>query len=269
MKKHIVVILLSLLACFIIGLYLYGIFVDGANPKDKLLSTIGVVCTCIAGIIRATGVSHQRSLKYYEHQYQDVVKDAFQSQPKVRKNLMRTLRLFNERKYESCIRKLNLLLGKCKKTQDYYVVNLFVGLSYTRLKQYNKAEEQYLYMVNRGLADSRVFSNLGNLQIEIGKYDDGIQNLNFALDRDRENAYAYNNLAQAYFQMYDFDQAIHYAKLATDINPKMDAAASLLAIIYGLQNDKENYAKHYHLAIAAGATSLEIQRTIAYYQSIM
>lgn len=269
MKKAIVVLILVSLACFIVGLYIYGIIVDGANPKDKLLSTVGVVCTCIAGIIRTIGVSHQRTLKFYEEQYKEVIKDAFINQPKVRKRLLNILREFNEQKYERCIKRLNYLKNDCEKTQDFYVVNLFIGLSYTRIKQLDKAEEHYLYMINRGLGDSRVFSNLGNLQVDIGKFDEGIQNLNFALDRDRKNAYAYNNIAQAYFQMYEFDRAIEYAKIAIDIDPKLDAASSLLAIIYGLTDDKVNYEKYYHIAISSGATPSEIQRTIAYYRASM
>lgn len=269
MKKYTVIILLSLLACIVVGLYVYGIIVQGADPMDKLFSTVGVVCTCLAGCIRAAGVSHNRTLKFYEDQYKDVVKESFSNQPKMRKKLLNVLRDFNEKKYEKCIKNLNVLKRSCENTPDYYAVNLFIGLSYTRMKQYLLAEEQYFSMINRGLADNRVFSNLGNLQINLGKFDDAIQNFNYALDRNRKDPYAYNNLAHAYFEMYELDTAVEYAKKATEIDPKMDAPLSLLAIIYGLKNDKENYNRYYHLAISAGAKPVEIYRPLAYYRSTM
>lgn len=267
MKKYTVITILILLACIVIGLYIYGIVVDGADPMDRLLATVGVVCTCAAGCIRAVGVSHNHTLKFYEEQYQDVVRDAFVNDAKNRKTLLKILRDFNDRKYEKCIRKLNVLKKNCERTPEHYVVNLFIALSYTRLKQLNKAEEQYLYMINRGLGDSRVFSNVGNLQIDMGKYESAIQNFNFAIDRDSKNPYAYNNLAQAHFEMYELDKAIEYATIATQIDPKLEAAASLLAIIYGLKNDQENYDKYYHFAIAAGSSPAKILQTIAYYRS--
>ena len=50
------------------------------------------------------------------------------------------------------------------------------------------------------------------------------------------------------------------------INYKFYQAASALAIIYSLENDKENAEKYFHIAISGGEDPSKLQRAIKYYQ---
>ena len=132
---------------------------------------------------------------------------------------------------------------------------------------YDLAESAYNSLICSDMADSSIFSNLGHVQVEVGKFDKALQNYNHALEYDRKNDKAYNNIAQAYFKKYEFDKAIPYAQKALEINPSLHNASSLLAIIYALQEDKANAEKYFHMAISSGRDPKELKDSIEYYRS--
>ena len=132
---------------------------------------------------------------------------------------------------------------------------------------YDLAESAYQALINSSIADSRIFSNLGHVQMRNGEYTKALQSYNHALEYDKNNEYAYNNIAQAHFQMHEFEKAIPYALKALEINPKMDKASTLLAITYTLLGDRENSEKYFHIAISSGRNPQEIKEAIEYYRS--
>ena len=159
------------------------------------------------------------------------------------------------------------LREKCRHKEDFYAVYLFAALSFTDMRLLDHAENAYNTLIHNDIADSRIFSNLGHVQLEAGKYDRALINFNHALDYDRKNDKAYNNIAQTYFKMHQFEEAIPYALKALEINPSLHNASSLLAIIYALQEDKTNAEKYFHMAISSGRDPKELKDSIEYYRS--
>lgn len=269
MKKIRIRIILIFIICLMVGLYLYGLFAEELPYTKNLFRTISVVCLCIAGLIRTAEPRSRRhnSLTFYEESYREVIGDSFTDKPEHRKKLLKALRFFNEQNYEKSLCLLRSLLPYCDSQNESYAVHLFAALSFTRSKLWEQAEQIYLRMIHIGLADSRVYSNLGNCQLNIGNQDEALRNFHYALEYDPENANAYNNIAQTYFEMHELDQAIPYAIKAVEIDPKLVAASSLLAIIYALQKNTEACEKYSHIAVVNGNSPENLKRAIEHYKA--
>lgn len=267
MKKNLLRIILVLIMLAVITLYIYDIAVNHAAPTRNLFRAASVVFICLAAIIR-TGQARQRnSLEFYEQQYADILEKAFVDQPFWRKKLLCAVRLYNEDNHHKALKYLTDLKEKTQTREDDYAVYLFAALCFTELEVYDQAIHIYQKMISKGNGNSRIFSNLGHVQMQIGEYKNALQNYELALDYDRTNAYAYNNIAQAHFQMHEFDKAIPFAEKALEINPKMHQSSTLLAIIYALSSDQENAEKYFHMAISSGRDPQELKEAIAYFRT--
>jgi len=91
--------------------------------------------------------------------------------------------------------------------------------------------------------------------------------LRLAIQNDEKNPAPYNNLAKLYFDTYDFENAKRYALKALEVNHKFRPSATLLAIIYSLEEDKENAEKYSHIALSSGETPERLKRAIEHYKA--
>lgn len=267
MKLHLIRALLILLIVAIVAFYVYDLAVNKTEPTEHLFRTLSIVFLCLAGLVRTFGGRKRRSLDYYDAQYPDILKEAFVSQPLWRKKLLCAVRLYNEDNYDKAVKYLTDLKPRCQYAQDHYAVNLFAALCFTDMGLYQQAETVYQQLVNMEIANSRVFSNLGHVQMQMGEYQKALRNYEYALDYDRDNAFAYNNIAQAHFRMHEFEEAIPYALKALEKKPNMHQASSLLATVYTLLGDRENSEKYFHIAISSGRDPKELKESIEYFRS--
>ena len=265
MKKWLLRGILILIILSILGLYIFELVVNKTEPTKYLFRALSVVCICCAGLIRSFNGEARRSLNFYDAQYREILQNAFVQQPFWRKKLLCAIRLYNEQRYDKALKYLWDLKERSQTAEDHYAVNLFAALCFTDMKIYPQAENIYQQLIFNELADSRIFSNLGHVQMQMGAEDKALINYEHALEYDRDNAYAYNNIAQAHFRMHDLEKAIPYALQALKLNPKLHPASSLLAIIYALLEDKENKEKYFHIAISNGKNPQELKQAIAYY----
>ena len=251
----------------VIGLYIYDIAVNNVEPTKNLFRCCSTVCICIAAFIRTFHVQRRNSIEFYEQQYHEILQYAFTDQPFWRKKLLCAVRLYNEDNCPKALKYLKDMKTKARTNEDHYAVDLFAALCFTDIGAYDQAVRIYRHLITNGNANSRIFSNLGQVQMRLGEYENALQNYELALDYDRNNAFAYNNIAQACFQMYEFKKSIPYALKALEINPKMHQASALLAIIYTLAADQENAEKYFHIAISSGRDPQELKEAIEYYRS--
>ena len=267
MKKILLRVFLILIILAVIGLYIYDYTVNDVPPTKNLFRGCSIICLCIAAFIRTFQVKGRNSLDFYEKQYDDILGQAFMDQPLWRKKLLCAVRLYNEDNFGKALKYLTDLKQKTQTAEDDYAVDLFAALCFTDLEIYEQAIHIYQHLISKGNANSRIFSNLGHVQMQIGEYKEALRNYELALDYDRTNAYAYNNIAQAHFQMHEFDNAIPFAEKALEYNPKLKQASSLLAIIYALSSDRDNAEKYFHIAITSGSDPKELKDAIAYFRT--
>ena len=266
MKKIVIRVILILLLLGIIGLYAYDVYKHKTFVTDNLLKMIAAACTCIAALIRASS-GGRISLSVYEKRFEDSVKTAFTDRSALRKKLLCAVRLYDENRFQKALKYLAHLKKEARKTDEHYAVNLFTALCFTDMHLYEHAEQIYMQLVQTRIADSRIFSNLGSVQMKQGAHEEAIKSYEYALDYDINNAFAHNNVAQAYFKLHEFKKAIPYAEGALAINPKMHQASALLAIIYALQSDTDLAEKYFHMAISSGRDPKELRDAIAYYRT--
>lgn len=267
MKMTIIRIVLVLLVVAVIGLYVYDVVWNDVPPTKKIFRAGTVALMGILAFVRTFQIKRRKPLAFYESQYADILENAFQTQPFWKKKLLCAIRLYNENQYEKSIKYLLDLKHRAQNTQDHYALNLFLGLAFTDLGMYDNAIRAYRQLTSTGNANSRIYSNLGHVLMKTGDQDNALYNYQCALEYDRNNAYAYNNIAQAYFQMHELEQSIPYAKKALEINPKMHQASALLAITHALLADKEQAEKYFHIAISSGRDPKELKEAIDYYKT--
>ena len=268
MNKKFLIAIFILLIAIIVSLYVVGIVVQKKSPGEDIFRTLAVVFVCLGGIVRVSAKSGRRkSLSFFEKSYEPVLKQAFLSSPKDRKRLLRAIRDYNESRYEKAAKQLLALRLRCQKRDDHEAVNIFLALCFTDMGLLEEAISVYQGLIAADITSSTIYSNLGSLYSQLGKYDDARANMHLALQNDPENEFAYNNLAKLYFDHACFEKAKEYAKKALAINHKFRQASSLLAIIYHLEENQEECEKYMHQAIASGADPDAIKAAFVRYRA--
>ena len=266
MKKTILRIIFILLIIAIVSFYIYDLAVNHTEPTKHLFRTISIVCICCAGLLRTRGQG-RKSLSFYDRKYDEILRNAFVAQPFWRKKLLCAVRLYDENKLTKSVKYLTELKPLCQTGEDHYAVNLFTALNFTDMQLYEHAERVYRQLINMNLENSRIYSNMGHVQMQSGDFNKALRSYERALEYDAGNAFAYNNIAQAHFQMHEFAEAIPFAMKALELNPKMHQASALLSIVYTLEGDQENSEKYFHIAICSGRDPKELQEAIDFYRS--
>lgn len=265
-KIVITVILIALIVASLI-FYFADIVINKTPPTKNLFKALAAVLICCGSLIRLYVRKGRRSLAYYESQYYEQIENAFATSPFYRKKLLCAIRLYNENNFGKALKYLGELKQVSKERDDLYAVGLFTGLVFTDMGCEKDAIIVYKALLNMNITSTTIYGNLGSLYSGLGNYDDAIATLRLSIQNDENNPAPYHNLAKLYFDTYDFENAKKYALNALKINHKFRQSASLLAIIYSLENDKENTEKYFHIAISSGEDPSRLQKAIKHYQA--
>ena len=210
-------------------------------------------------------LSGRKSQYFYEKNYSDIIKDSFSKNKKLYNQLLKSISLYNESKFTKSISILENLKNNCETTNELYCVNLFLALNNTSMGNYSESIKIYETMIQQGLSDSRVYSNLSMQYQDLSYFDKSIETCKMAILLNPSNYFAYNNLAYSYFFVEDYENAIKNAKQSLSINKKCVQAMKLLVIIYSYFKDTENASKYEKLALENGITKKEIDKTLDYF----
>lgn len=266
MARKILFVFYLLMILLGIGGLVYNIFFfQGEEPLFQNRSLITVIIAFFYGIVRMKNPSAKGSLKYYEKFYTNEIKNAFYDDKKNRKQLLKALQNYNANKYEKSIKLLNELNPLCKNSEEKYAVHFFLALNHSELEDYAKSISIYESMIQIGIADSTIFSNLSILYTKIGDLDKSLKVCKMAIQCDSKNEYAYHNLASVYFRLGDYENAIKYSKEALKINNKFAHSLKLLAIIYYIMGDTEQGESFKKRAIACGIQKKDLENSINYF----
>ena len=191
-------------------------------------------------------------------------KEAFDDKKSLR-TLLKAIALYNQDKFKKSILLLQSIRGGCKTTGEKYCVELFLALNYTDGGDNGTAIDIYENMSRRGIADSRMYSNLANLYTDEGDFEKACESARSAVTFDPKNYSAYNNLAYSSFRSGDYESAKKAAEDCLKIKGDFLPSIKLLYIIHSLNgnhDEAENYARK---AIANGLSKKELQETLEYY----
>lgn len=255
-------LIVILLLIAVIGLYAYEVAVLKKDPTENLMRMVVIIAGLIITLLRLKTSRPRRSLDYYEAQYQKELRNAFSDSVLDRKKLLCAVRLYNEDNFRKAAKYLVQLQPKCRIPDDYYAVGVFLALIYTDLHLCEQAVMMYHHLIGMNLASTTVYGNLGYVYSMMGDDEKTLSCYSRALEMDPKNAYAQHNIAKFYFDKHDFENAAENAKKALELDSKMRPSASLLAIIYALEENKEEAEKYFHLAITCGEKPDDLKNAI-------
>ncbi len=146
------------------------------------------------------------------------------------KNVIQNVKnLFRQRKYNDALAVLQQQL-EIYPSNDRFM--FYQGLTFSRLKQVDKAIDAYEKTVRVNPKMAKAYNNLGNLYSQQKRYGKAIENLKKATQLNGELSEAFNNMGIVYSHLGQFDESIKAFIRATDINPKLVAAYYNLGQIY-------------------------------------
>lgn len=263
-------IICVILIIAVIGLYCYEVFVLGAGYTDNLARSVCIIAAAIVAIIRTgRGMSSgSRSLSFYAKAYERFVKNAFTENAPARKKLLQGYRAYNENKLRKAESIASGLKGSCMNNADREAVHILAGLAYSGMGFAENAIMEYESLVARGIVSGVIYNNLGQQYAARGQRDKALECYENAINIDSGYAVAYNNMAQLYFREGELYAAEDIALKALKADASCYQAATLLAIIYALNEDKASSERYAHMAVANGQSASDIKNAIAYYKSV-
>ncbi len=250
-----------------LGLLVYKNFFDktlfpSLENRHLITLTVAFAAALIKLFIRP---SSSHSLSYYKNFYADIIGEAFSEDKKTLRIFLMAVRFYNQDKFEKSIVGLKTIKNSCRSRAEKYCVNLFLALNYTDCGDSDSAEKIYEEMINSGIADTRVFSNLSDLYKDSGDFEKALSVGKRAVDYDRDNYIAYNNLSSAYFKNGDFENAAESAKKCLELKNDFLPSIKLLYLIYTLEGDKEQAEFYERKSIANGFSKKDLEEVLKYY----
>lgn len=262
-KIWIAVVVLVILG--VVALYIYDVVWVKTPFTRNLLRTVAIVFLLLFTLVKLINGSRRKDLSIYEKAYEDVIGCAFNNKPLTRKKLLCACRLYDEGNYRKALKCLFQLLKEADLDRDKTTVLLFIALCYTDVGVRTEAIKAYYALLKLDPNNARAHSNLSIVLSADGDYDMAIKHCNKSIEISPENYYAYANRADCYFKKGEYDNAISDAKKALEYKNNGVEAATLLTIIYAMQDDEENKKHYYHIAITAGRPPQVLNQAIEYF----
>src|SRR4030095_3832082 len=94
------------------------------------------------------------------------------------------------------------------------------GDVYRRLKNYGKAKQDYIWVVNINPANSNTMTNLGIMNYELGYYKDAVSNFSKVIETKQDNADIFYFRGNAYNKNNEFDKAAADYTKALELKPE-------------------------------------------------
>ncbi|MFA5859364.1 MAG: tetratricopeptide repeat protein [Elusimicrobiota bacterium] len=98
------------------------------------------------------------------------------------------------------------------------------GNAYMRMKEYERAIEDYTQVLELEDKNVSAYTNRGNARFLMNKYDEAIQDYDHALVLSPGNAAAYTNRGNAYCKLQQYSIAVENYRKAIELEPKDEVA---------------------------------------------
>jgi len=135
--------------------------------------------------------------------------------------------------------------------RQYVTPWLRLGLLFTRQERYHEAIKAYQGALSLAPKDSAIWNELGSVYLKSESYEEAAEMFSNAIRLNSENGWAYHNLALTYTHQEKFSEAVSLYLKSIDLFPEeKDKAVSWnqLANVYRLLNDYDNAIAAYQIA---------------------
>lgn len=265
MKKLLIIrIIAVLLIAAAIGLYVYGVAVNGEAPTENLLRTVIIALSGVSALMKT--FPKRKPLDAYASAYEKHLGNAFADDLSKRESLLAAVRLFDENKYAQAIKALENLKMDARTKADYHAVSLFIGLCQTNLGLNDAAIATYEEAVQKGAVSSTLYSNLGARYGAISNVPKALEAYSEAIDLDPENPMPHSNIANLAITHDQYDVVIEAGARALELDPGLYQAASAMAMAYAALGDEAQTEKYFNLAVKGGQDAKVLQNACNQYE---
>lgn len=145
---------------------------------------------------------------------------------------------------------------------DHSTIQFFSGAAYMLTDQYEEAEQWLLKAIlspSQRVFRSIIYSTLGDVKNELGKWPESVDAFQNALRLDRNNHNALNNYAYYLsLRSENLDEALEMSKRAVGMEPQNAAYLDTLGWIYYKKGDFDNALEYIQQAVNTGEASAEV-----------
>lgn len=265
MKLTIIRVIAALLIVAAIGLYAYGVLVNGDKPTDNLLRTVIIALSGMSALMKT--FPKRRPLNQFAAAFAKELGNAFADDTRKRERLLEAVRLFDEDKNRAALKILDDLRPDARTRDEIYAVGLFTALCQRDLGLTAAAIATYEDTAAKGAETSQLYSNLGILYGETDP-EKAFSSYMKAIKLDPQNAMPHNNVAALMLRLGEYDGAAQAAANAVEINPNQHQAWTTLAIVTAIQKDEERSEKCVRKAVECGQDEAALRGAIAHYKNI-
>lgn len=206
-----------------------------------------------------SGRGPKRSMAFYENTYAKDIGSAFEHQEMQRQMLVFCYRLYNENRFDALGRTLGQLWQQCETDEDRRAVLLLRALALSDTGAIDAAIESYHLLLRYAPNSSTALSNLGNLLTGQGKFQAAEEFLLRALEADRSNPYAWNNLGMVYYRQGRYADAVPRFDNALKLKNNLAPAASNLALCHAALGNAEERERCFAIAVANGKDAAQLR----------
>lgn len=255
-------ILPILLILAVLGLLGYQHFVENSLDTRDLTRAAIIILGAVGTMFkkpRQRPVANKKAL--YQKAYPEFIQEPFADDPKLEKRFYDAIHDYNRNNPSAAVAKLEKLRKECRNTAELRAVTVFTALSMDDMGRYPEALN--LYDAARKIRDcSTLASNMGLCSYRLGNLRQAQDYYEEAIQLDKNNAYAYNNLSTLFFSVGDYESALYAARDALECNAKLPQALSTAAICCKLLAYDDEYETYYRRAVAAGYDGEKIKHVI-------
>ncbi len=255
------IILISVMAFLIVALIIQ-IVQEGKFTSDIAVRTLipmGVCASAMAKVL--TGTGGRRGLSFYAEFYKKEIGTTFAAVDRkaARKLLLKSLKAYNEDRYEHAVRLLKSLITRCQSSEEYATAYLFLGLTYTDMSLPDKAIEAYKTLLTHDTSRAAVWNNLGMLYAGKGMTAEAAEHYRRATEVDPNYAMAYNNMAQMLLRAGRWEKTISYADHAYRLQKNLLPAIHALAIAHYALGHRTESRRYTDMAILHGSDAKNLE----------
>lgn len=266
MKKLLIVRAIAVLMIIAaVGLWAYGVLVNGEKPTENLVRTAIIALSGVSALMKT--FPKRRALNEYASAFTKELGNAFADDMKKREKLLEAVRLFDEDKNNAALKVLDDLRQEARTRDEIYAVGLFTALCQRDLGLMDAAIATYEETASKGAESSQLYSNLGILYGE-NDPDKAFGAYMKAIKLDPQNPMPHNNVAALMLRLGEYDGAGQAAANAVELNPNQHQAWTTLAIVAGIKGDEERCEKCVQKAVECGQEEKALRGAIAHYKNI-
>lgn len=207
--------------------------------------------------------------------YADKIGRAFEGDKAKKRLLLLALVDYNKDDFSACVKRLTKLEEKAATVEERRVTKYFTALCYKECGIPEKAAKLYGEILKETPGYGPALSNLSVIYYDKQNYKKAVELAEQALDYNRDNPFAYNNLAGAYARLYQLDEAKKYALRALELKKDLRPVPALLSILYSAEGDALTAKRYGEMAVSLGqnadnlaAAAKQFKEEYAHHQAI-